>query len=61
MRETHNVFTKRVNKIALSTDDAKRIKSIISTETYAYRKGKDLACKNKEIKCGNIKKEYKSG
>ena len=34
--ETHNVFFKEINKIALSSDDDKRMKSTDSIETYAY-------------------------
>ena len=34
--EKHNVLTEEVSKIALSEVDDKRIKSINSTETYAY-------------------------
>ena len=34
--ETHNVFFKEINKIALSSDDDKRMRSTDSIETYAY-------------------------
>ena len=39
--ERHNVFTEEIIKIALSSNDAKRLQSIDSIETYAYgtRKG----------------------
>ena len=46
----YNVFTKQVNKIALSANDDKRIQSIDLIKTYAYRTSKDLVCK-KEAKC----------
>ena len=55
----HKVFTKEVNKIALSTNDDTGIKSIDSTETYAYETTKDLPCKI-QIKCNNIIKQYKN-
>ena len=29
-------------------------------ETYIYRKSEDLVCKKEEIKCNNIKKQYKN-
>ena len=29
-------------------------------ETYAYGMNKDLVCKNEEIKCNNIIKQYKN-
>ena len=31
----HNVFTEEINKIALSSNDGKRIQSINSIDTYA--------------------------
>ena len=34
--EWHNVFTEETNKIALSSDNDKRIQSIDSIETYAH-------------------------
>ena len=57
--KVHNVFTEEVNKIARSTNDDKRIQSIDSIESYAYRTRKYLACKKHEIKCNNITKQYK--
>ena len=34
--ERHNVFTEEINKIALSSNDNKRMQSTDSIETYAY-------------------------
>ena len=34
----HNIFTEEVNKIALSSNDDKKMQSLDSTEIYAYRK-----------------------
>ena len=34
--ERHNVFTKEINKIALSSNEDKIMQSIDSIETYAY-------------------------
>ena len=34
--ERHNVFTEEINKIALISNDDKRMQSINSIETYAY-------------------------
>ena len=45
----HNVFTAEGNKNALSANDDKRIQSIDSIETYAYRTCKDLICKKKKL------------
>ena len=58
--EKHNVFTEEINKIALSSNDDKRIQSIDSIETYAHITSKDLAYKKEEIKCNNIIKQYKN-
>ena len=55
--ERHNVFTEEINKIALSSNDDKRMQSIDSIETYAYGTNKDLVCKEEEIKCSNIIKQ----
>ena len=57
--ERHNIFTEEVNKIALSANDDKRIQSIDSVETYAYRTSKDLICKKEETKRNNIIKQCK--
>ena len=48
--ERHNVFTEEINKIALSSNDEKRMQSIDSKETYANQSSKDLVSKKKEIK-----------
>ena len=37
-----HVFTEEINKIALSSNDDKRMQSINSIETYAYGMNKDL-------------------
>ena len=54
--ERHNVFTEEINKIALSSNDNKRIQSIDSIETDVYGTSKDLICKKEKIKCNNITK-----
>ena len=38
----------------------KIIQSIVLIETYAYGVNKDLVCKNEEIKCKNIIKQYQN-
>ena len=58
--ERHNVFTEEINKIALSSNDDKRMQSIDSVETYAHGMNKNLVCKKEEIKCNNIIKQYKN-
>ena len=51
--EKHKVFTEEINKIALISNDDKRIQSIDSIETCTYGMSKDLVCKEEEIKCNN--------
>ena len=51
--EIHNVFTEKINKIALSSNDDKRRQSIDSIETYGYGTSKDLVSEKEEIKCSN--------
>ena len=49
--EKHNVFTEEINKIALSSNDDKRIQSIDSIEAHAYgrSKAKKQQCNNNII------------
>ena len=56
--ERRNVFAEEINKIALSSNDDKRMLSIDSIETYAYGTSTDLVCDKEEIKCNNIIKQY---
>ena len=58
--EKHSAFTEQINKIALSSNDDKRIQSIDLIETYAYGMNKDLVCKKEEIECNNTIKQYKN-
>ena len=44
------LFTEEVNKILLSANDDKRIQSIDSIDTHAYRTNKDLLCKEVALK-----------
>ena len=57
--ERHNVFTEEINKIALSSNDDKRIQSIDSIKTCAYGTSKDLVSEKEVIKCNNVIKRYK--
>ena len=57
----HKVFTEEINKTALSSDDDKRIQSIDSIESFAYRMSKDPVYKKEEIKRNKIIKLYKNG
>ena len=43
----HNLFTEVITKIALSSNNDKRMQSINSIEIYAYGTTKDLTCKKK--------------
>ena len=57
--ERHNIFNKEIDKIALSSNDDKRMKAINLIETYAYGTSADLVSEKEEIKCSNIIKRYK--
>ena len=57
--ERHNVFTEEINKIALSSNDDKRMQSIDSIEKYACGTSKDLVSDKEVIKCNNIITRYK--
>ena len=52
--ERHNLLTEEINKIALSSNDDKRMQSIDSIETWAYGTSKDLVSQKEEIKYNNI-------
>ena len=54
------MFAKEINKIALSSNDDKRMQLIDSKETYPCRMNKNLVFKKEEIKCNNIIKKYKN-
>ena len=58
--DRHNVFTEVIKKIALSSNDDKRMQSIDSIETYTYGMSKDLICMKEKIKRNNIIKQYKN-
>ena len=57
--EGHNVFTEKINKTALSSNDDERRQSIDLIETYECGTGKDLVIEKEEIKCNNIIISYK--
>ena len=44
--ERHKIFTKKISKIAESSNDDKRIQSIYSIVTYAYGTKKDVIHQN---------------
>ena len=46
--ERHNVFTEEINKIALSSNDDKRLQSINSIKTYAHGMSKDVICQKEK-------------
>ena len=47
--EKRNVFTEKVNKIALSAHDDKRIQSIDSIDAYSYLTSKDVVFKKRDL------------
>ena len=58
--ERNNVFTEEINKIPLSSNDNKKMRSIDSIETYAYGTSKYILSEKEEIKYNNIIKPYKN-
>ena len=58
--ERHSVFIEKTNKIALSSNDDKRMLPIDSKKAYAYGTSKDLLCKKEKIKRKNIIKQFKT-
>ena len=58
--DRRNVFTEEINKIALSSNDDKRMRATDSIETYAYGTNKDLKCKKEKLKRNNIIKQCKN-
>ena len=50
---------KKINKMALSSDDDKIMQSIYFIETYAYGTGKGLVSEKEEIKCKKLIKQHK--
>ena len=51
--EKHNVFTEEINKIALSSNDDKRMQSISSIEINTYETSKVPVSEKEEIRCNN--------
>ena len=58
-KDRHNVLSEEINKIALSSNDDKRMESIDSIKTYAYGMSKDLVSEKEVVKCNNIKDDTK--
>ena len=58
-RESHNVFTEEINKIALGSNDDKRMQSIDLIGTCAYGMSKYLSSEKEDIKYHNFIKQYK--
>ena len=50
----HNAFTEEINKIALSSNDNRKMSSFDSRETYSYGTRKDLVSEKEDVKCSNI-------
>ena len=49
------LLKKLIKKIALSSNDDKRMQSIELIEAYAYGTSKDLVSEIEQIKCNNAK------
>ena len=57
--ERRNAFAEERTKVALSSNNDKRMQWIDSIETNAYGTSKTLVSEKEEIKCNNIIKRYK--
>ena len=57
--ERRNAFAEERTKVALSSNNDKRMQWIDSMETNAYGTSKTLVSEKEEIKCNNIIKRYK--
>ena len=53
-------WLKEINKIALNSNDDKRMQSIDLIETYAHGMSKDLIRKKEKTKHISITKQYKN-
>ena len=53
-KSENHVYTEDINKIALSSNDDKRMQSIDLKETYGYGMRKDLVREKEEIKCNKL-------
>ena len=54
--ERQNVFTEKINKTALNSNDDKIMQSIDSIESNVYGTSTDLVSQKEDIKCNNITK-----
>ena len=56
----HIAFTREIRKIALTSNDDRRMQSIDSIEKYAHGLSKDLIWKKEKIELINLIKHYKN-
>ena len=54
-RETHNVYTEEVNKIALSSNDDKRLQTFNRITSYPYGTSAGKVCKTDMLSKVNVK------
>ena len=55
----HNISTGKVDKIALISNDEKKMQSFNLIEAYSYETNKYLVNEKEKIKCHSIIKRYK--
>ena len=53
--ERHNIYTEEVNKIALSSNDDKRLQTFDKIKTYPYETSAGRVCKTELLSKVNIK------
>ena len=53
--EAHNAYTEEVNKVALSSDDDKRLQTYYRITSYSYGTSAGKVCKTEILRKVNIK------
>ena len=52
--DRHKVYTKEINKIALSSNDDKRLRTFDRIKTYPYRTNAFKVCESEMLKCKRL-------
>ena len=56
----HNVYTEEVNKIALSSNDDKRLQTVDKITTYPYRTSATIVCESEILRVFEAKAKLKN-
>ena len=52
--DRHRVYTEEINKIALSSNDDKRLRTFDRIKTYPYRTNAFKVCESEMLKCKRL-------